>query len=949
VCAAVWSAASGVCSAQAVTTRVSTDAANAQLAGASRQSSVSADGRFVAFSSTDTTLVAGDTNGSADIFVKDRQTGAVTRVSLRTGGVEAVGDSVAPGISADGRYVTFVSSAALAADDSNGTSDVFRHDRTTASTIRVSVATGGAQANAASAAPRISGDGRYVVFESTAGNLVTGDTNQLTDVFLHDVQTSTTTRVSVATTGAQGDRAAFAAAISDDGTRVSFVSDATTLDTAPDPLPCDAALLACTRAFVRMVPGGTTTRLGISDPSAIGGFYPVKQAYRVSGAAIAGDGLSAAVILDAITPAGTFAGILNQVAFHSFATGATKSLVGFAYDPSVSPIQQRFTSLAINRSGRLVAACFRGYVNETFVVEIRDTITGVGTTAGVGPPIVLGGGPTGQPDCDGVSLTDDGLTAFFASSGGAMIAGDTNAAFDVFAFDRDPDDDGMPSEWEATFSLDAADPLDGALDPDADGTTNRAEFEAGSHPRGLFKHYLAEGADNAFFSTEIAVLNPNASGTPSAPHRALVVAQFLGQNGLRSATPPTLLGERGEGSGMGWFSSEFYRGLFPDQAFSAIVESDRPLAVERTLTWGGRIGAGYGSHAETGVVGPAPTWHFAEGATHGVFDLFYLLQNPGTVPATATITYLRPAPLSPVVRSYTLLPNSRRTIYVDQEPGLEATDLSARIDADQPIFAERAMYMSTPGQPFTGGTASAGITAPATQWFIAEGATGSFFDLFVLIGNPSPGNAEVTVSYLLPDGSSIDRPHTVAGQSRLTIPVKSEDARLAATAVSATITSTNGTPIVVERSMWWPTPNWYEGTVTAATTAASRRWALAGGFINDAGDTETYLLIANPGSTAANVTIDIGRNGLAARQGLATSIACRVVVPVAAHSRYTNGLRSLCPFDGDLPAGVTRYPARIAGIIESDGPPIIVERSTYWSAGGQFWAAGASTVLTPLP
>ena len=167
-----WMAAIGIGVAQ--TTRVSTDAVGAQVAGASRQPSASADGRFVAFSSTATTLVAGDTNGSADIFVKDRQTGAVTRVSVRTGGAEFVGDSVSPDISADGRYVTFVSAAFLTADDTNtflcpganvtGPScpDVFRHDRITGETIRLSVSSAGVQADAASAAPRISGDGRFV-------------------------------------------------------------------------------------------------------------------------------------------------------------------------------------------------------------------------------------------------------------------------------------------------------------------------------------------------------------------------------------------------------------------------------------------------------------------------------------------------------------------------------------------------------------------------------------------------------------------------------------------------------------------------------------------------------------------------------------------------------------------------------------------------------------------
>jgi hypothetical protein len=225
---------------------------------------------------------------------------------------------------------------------------------------------------------------------------------------------------------------------------------------------------------------------------------------------------------------------------------------------------------------------------------------------------------------------------------------------------------------------------------------------------------------------------------------------------------------------------------------------------------------------------------------------------------------------------------------------------------------------------------------------IAEGATGAFFDLFILIGNPSSTAANVTVRYLLPDGTTVDRLHQVAAQSRLTISVKEEDARLAATAVSATVTSTNATPIVVERAMWWPSPMWYEGAVTAGTTTGATRWALAGGFVDRTRpDRQTYLLVANPGSTAANVTFDVGMNGHAAGPTRPTSQACRVTVAVPAHSRYTAALSELCPFASG--------PFRVAGTIESDGLPIVVERSTYWSARGQFWAAGASTLLTPLP
>ncbi len=144
--------------------------------------------------------------------------------------------------------------------------------------------------------------------------------------------------------------------------------------------------------------------------------------------------------------------------------------------------------------------------------------------------------------------------------------------------------------------------------------------------------------------------------------------------------------------------------------------------------------------------------------------------------------------------------------------------------------------------------------------------------------------------------------------------------------------------------MWWPSPLWYEGTVTAATTTSAMRWALAGGFIDPRPDTETYLLIANPGTVAANVTIDVGAVAICPTRCF-RSEACRVTVSVPARGRYTTGLKGLCPALG---ADVT-FAMRVAGTITSDGPPIVVERSTYWSTTDQFWAAGASTLLTPLP
>src|SRR5205814_1700648 len=137
-----------------------------------------------------TNLVPGDTNGQSDVFVHDRQTRLTERVSVDSAGNQADGESASPALSADGRYVAFSSSATnLVPGDTNGQSDVFVHDRQTRITERVSVDSAGNQADGESASPALSADGRYVAFSSSATNLVPGDTNGQSDVFVHDRRT----------------------------------------------------------------------------------------------------------------------------------------------------------------------------------------------------------------------------------------------------------------------------------------------------------------------------------------------------------------------------------------------------------------------------------------------------------------------------------------------------------------------------------------------------------------------------------------------------------------------------------------------------------------------------------------------------------------------------------------------------------------------------------------
>ena len=212
------------------TTRMSVATGGGQANGESLDPAISANGRYVAFRSAATNLVPGDTNGAIDVFVHDRQTGITSRVSVATGGGQSNNNSFTPSLSADGRFVAFHSFGTnLVPGDTNGVLDVFVHDRQTGATTRVSVTTGAIQGNNTSRAGFLSANGRLVAFESDATNLVTGDTNGVRDQFVHDRQTGVTTRVSVATAGGQVNGASVDAELSADGRYVTFQSDATNL------------------------------------------------------------------------------------------------------------------------------------------------------------------------------------------------------------------------------------------------------------------------------------------------------------------------------------------------------------------------------------------------------------------------------------------------------------------------------------------------------------------------------------------------------------------------------------------------------------------------------------------------------------------------------------------------------------------------------------------------
>lgn len=288
---------------------------------------------------------------------------STSRVSVDSFGRQADGLSDAPSISATGRFVAFASVAKNLVDrDTNGVSDVFLHDRRTRRTTRVSVASNGAQADGPSTAPAISADGRYVSFESPASNLVTGDTNGFYDVFVHDTRTGETVRASVSSSGAQANGQCRRPALSGDGRFVAFDCNASTL--------VDADTNALTDVFVRDQRERRTTRISVGP----GGAQANGESFD---AAISGDGA--------------------VIAFSSGASNLVAADGNNAIDVFVRDVRTQETT--------------------------RASISSTGGETNAGAPSLL------------PAVSANGRVVAFESDADNLVAGDTNSSRDVFLRD----------------------------------------------------------------------------------------------------------------------------------------------------------------------------------------------------------------------------------------------------------------------------------------------------------------------------------------------------------------------------------------------------------------------------------------------------------------------------------------------------------------------------------
>ena len=402
------------------TTRVSVSSTGVEGNKNSGFSAVSAGGRYVAFESLASNLVVGDNTRFNDVFLRDRTSGTTVLVSVSSTGTQANFNSNSATSTADGRYVAFDTAATnLVHGDTNHVRDVFVRDVSAGTTRRVSVGRGGAQADSVSRDPMISPNGRFVVFDSYASNLVRGDTNGKQDVFIRDLKTGTTRLVSAGRGGAPANGPSTRPAISANGHFVTFESTATNVVRANTKHGRDIFVRNLSTGRTHLVTAGRAgaPANGSSDDPTIsgGGRYVVFASNASNLVARDTNGRSDVFVFDRHSDK------TRRVSVGRRGVEANSE----CFDPVVSANGRyvAFDSYASN-----LVANDTNHVSDVFV---RDLMTGTMRRISVRP----GGAETHQNSFQ-PSISASGRYVAYDSLSSALVANDTNASFDVFLWDK---------------------------------------------------------------------------------------------------------------------------------------------------------------------------------------------------------------------------------------------------------------------------------------------------------------------------------------------------------------------------------------------------------------------------------------------------------------------------------------------------------------------------------
>jgi hypothetical protein len=439
-----------------------------------------------------------------------------------------------------------------------------------------------------------------------------------------------------------------------------------------------------------------------------------------------------------------------------------------------------------------------------------------------------------------------------------------------------------------------------------------ASFTATVRP--LWDYYLPDGWAQSAIATVVRATNPHAAAAPvrltflkpagDPLHQMFEIPALTRWSAGLSSVPAAGAGE----------VSTFIRSV-----------NNLPLLVERTMTWDADAHAG---SAEAALDSTNMQWFFAEGA-QGALRTNLIVANPNDAPVTVTVTFVLESG-APVSRVYDVGALARRTLAFHDIPALAGRSFGMIVDATLPIAAERTTYLDAPRER-QGGHSSAGVPYPSTQWYFAEGSNWKIFRSYMLLLNPGTIAANVRIEYHTMTGVHYATSHVVEPRARLTVDTLDAEPRLDGQHFWISVTSDQ--PIAAERSMYWDrgAGSLSEGHNSHGVIEPARRWSTGDARVGGPQQFSTFVLVGNPSTEPANLTITIKRDSGA---------------------DIVSTLR-LAPLGRDTINVNTAVPALSNEsfwlLIDSD-VPIVVERSQYWGPQGSrgSWSAGTNTFAVPV-
>ncbi|MBN2025180.1 MAG: PD40 domain-containing protein [Actinobacteria bacterium] len=735
--------------------------------------------------------------------------GDVTLVSSDAGGLQGNGASNWVSMSSDDRYVVFQSSATNLVDPATTGEQIFRKELLTGEVELVSSGIGGVEGNNVSNRPVISPDGRYVAFESLATNLVSPATTNR-QVFLRDIRREETFLVSMDATGAEGDGDSYMPSISDDGRYVAFESLATNLVS-----PATAGW----QVFRRDMSGE------VELASADAGGTPGNGNADFS-ADISPDGRYVCFTSDStnlVTPGTSGKELFSKdmlngevVLASSDASGA-ESNNGNGY-PSYSS-DARYVSFCSNASN-LIPGITGSQIYRKDLVTREIVLVSADAS-----------GNQGNSGSGYSSISADGRYVAFGSQA-TNLASPATTGWEIFRKDIVTGEivivsaasGGTEGNGDSRYPSISADGRYVAFDSKATdlvipATTGEQVFlKELATP---YHFYFAEGYTGAGFQEYLCLGNPGDAG-------AFATITYMFPDGTTQEQEVEL----GANSRV---TVDVNAAVGPDREVSAMVACDLPFVAERPMYFAYQ-GTLKGGHDVVGAPAPACNWYFAEGYTGAGFDEWICVLNPGDLPAELTFRFQTQEEGEKRVTGFVVGPHTRASFKANDLLGGGSYQTSLKLEANHPVVAERPTYFSYTGRGswgWTGGHCVMGATSLATNYFFAEGTTRAGFEEWLCIQNPQDHKIDVYYEYVLSDGNHLDfYAYGIEPGKRITIYVPNDigTEKDASVGVSA-----YGDYFLVERPMYFEYSGlgdwgWTGGHCVIGSTERASEWFFAEGY-----------------------------------------------------------------------------------------------------------------------